>query len=441
MIFSSSDELSDGENDTHETNTKLDSANDEPFDYEHFRFSVNAAAATETARHVRFHTQRKLLYLRHELLADLLGNTSGDKAWHTMEFWRLVLLLLFACWLRLYVRSAIQWLFLRARRVPVFDLQPRWLSCLVKYTWRSVSTGTEVALIVVGVVANSLLFSSFALSAALAQRLIGDLPAFGSDFIVCVGAAMILDPLLVLIADVAAHHYDCSSLPECSTSVSVSSCHCVDGDWFKLYVRFQALEGSGIVGAFITLALFAALSCMSLAAFYMYLLHVHRNGRMLDVYRRNHGLEGEFFVPHDLELSLGELRALITAARRWRGPQGSVRKVFVHEYVLTDPLDASFQEKSAHVAIYNVAMDGTRQLHRHFLKASDGSVLELFGEVGTGDGGGWRMTAIPAPGGLHGHDSDVTAALAMLYRSLGMQESSRPAEGVAEPLAAALDAV
>lgn len=389
---------------------------------------------------MRFHAQRKLLYLRHELLADLLGSSSADKTWRTLEFWRLALLLLLACWVRVYVRSAIQWLFLRARRVPVFDLQPGWASCIVKYTWRAVPTRTEVALLAVGVVANAMLFVVLALTATLAQTFVGELPPFGSDLIVCVGMAMLLDPLLVLLVDVAAHHYDCSSLAECASGISASSCHCVDGDWFKLYVRFQALEGSGVVGAFMTLALFAALSCASLAAFYMYLLHVHRNGRMLDVYRRVHGLEGDFFVPHDLELSLAELRALVAGTKRWRGPRGAQRKVFVHEYVLTDPLDASFQEKSAHVAIYNVELDGSRQLHRHFLKASDGAVMELFGEVGTGEGGKW--------GGLDGHgshESDVVAALALLYRSLGARDKAEapPTEDtdVTQPLSKLLDAV
>lgn len=402
---------------------------------------MNSAAATETARHVRFHARRKLLYLRHELLADLLGASSADKTWRTLEFWRLALLLLLACWVRVYVRSAAQWLFLRAWRVPVFDLQPRWASCLVKYTWRAVPTRTEVALLAVGVLANAALFVVLALAAALAQTFVGELPAFGSDLIVCESLAMLLDPLLVLLVDVASHHYDCSSVAECSGGVSASSCHCVDGDWFKLYVRFQAPEGSGVVGAFMTLALFAALSCASLAAFYLYLLHVHRNGRMLDVYRRVHGLEGDFFVPHDLELSLAELRALVSGTKRWRGPRGAQHKVFVHEYVLTDPLDASFQEKSAHVAIYNVELDGARQLHRHFLKASDGAVLELFGEVGTGEGGRWG-----GPDGQGGHEGDVAAALALLYRSLGAGNKEEEArtegkEDVARPLTKLLDAV
>ena len=36
---------------------------------------------------------------------------------------------------------------------------------------------------------------------------------------------------------------------------------------------------------------------------YLYLLYVHMNGRMLDVYRRLHGSTESFFVPHDFEVT------------------------------------------------------------------------------------------------------------------------------------------
>lgn len=392
------------------------------FDYENYRFSVNAAAVAETASQQRFHARRKLHYLRHELLVDL-----GLTNWRTLEFWRLAALLLLACWLRLYVHYATQWVYLRGSRVAVYDFQPQWTTCLVKYTWRSVATSTEVATLALGVLGNTALFAFLALCAALSQRLVGELPSFGSSLIVCVGLATLLDPFLVLAVDVVSHHYDCSSLTECATSLGAADCRCVIGDWFKLYVRFQALEGSGLVGVFLVLVVYAALSSVTLVALYIYLLYVHMNGRMLDVYRRVHAQEQAFFVPHDAELSLPELRVVCEAARRWKGPRGTQRKVFVHEYVLSDPLDAGFEEKTAHVAIYNVELDGQRQLHRHFLRSSDGAVLELFGEVGTGADGTWQDEAV---GG-------ASSSLAMLYNIL--QEHQGEQDAV--PLSTMFDAL
>ncbi|KAG2767087.1 hypothetical protein JG687_00014198 [Phytophthora cactorum] len=384
----------DGENTTVKRHQQLDEEN--------YTYAVNAAASMETARHKRFHTQRKLHYLRHELLVDL-----GFSNWHTLEFWRLVAMLVFACWIRLYVHYVTQWLFLRGNRIPVYDFQPRWTTCIVKYTWQTVATPTEIGLLSLGVLGNTMMFGFLSGAAALGQRYVGDLPAFGSNFVVCAGIATVLDPFLVLLVDVFSHHYGCSQLSECSVSLTASGCSCVNGDWFKLYVRFQAQEGSGLVGIFIVLILYLALTCLSLVALYVYLLYIHMNGRMLDVYRRVHGHEDAFFVPHDAEISLQELQTICAQATRWKGPRGTQRKVFVHEYALSDPLDPLFRETNTHVAVYNVELDGTRELHRHFLKMPDGAVLELFGELGANTDGNWKSDA---PQGA--------ASLALLYNIL-----------------------
>ncbi|KAG7399294.1 hypothetical protein PHYBOEH_009220 [Phytophthora boehmeriae] len=385
-------------------------------DVENYTYSVNAAVSMETARHQRFHAQRKLHYLQHELLMDL-----GFSNWHTLEFWRLTAMLLFACWIRMYVHYLTQWLFMRGNRVAVYDFQPRWTTCIVKYTWQAVATRTELGLLAVGVLGNTMMFAFLSGAAAVGQRFVGDLPAFGSNFVVCAGIATVLDPFLVLIVDVLSHHYGCSQLSECAVSLTASGCSCVIGDWFKLYVRFQAQEGSGLVGVFIVVILYMALTCLSLLGLYIYLLYIHMNGRMLDVYRRVHGREDSFFLPHDAEVSLQELEAICAQATRWKGPRGTQRKVFVHEYALTDPLDPLFRETNTHVAVYNVELDGTRELHRHFLKMPDGAVLELFGELEANTDGNWKSDA---PQGA--------ASLALLYNILqDVQRDDKPASTAA----------
>uniref|UniRef100_K3X3D8 Uncharacterized protein n=1 Tax=Globisporangium ultimum (strain ATCC 200006 / CBS 805.95 / DAOM BR144) TaxID=431595 RepID=K3X3D8_GLOUD len=386
-------------------------------DVENYTFAVNAATSVETAHHKRFHVQRKLFYLRHELLVDL-----GASNCHTLEFWRLIVLLLFALWIRLYVHYVMQWIFLRGSRIPVYDFRPEWSTCLVKYTWRTISTHTEIGVIVFGSLGNIFLFGFLALAGAVGQAFVGELPHFGSNFIVCVGIATILDPYLVLVVDVLKHHYSCAALNnECLESLASSKCKCVNGDAFKLYVRFLAQEGSGLVGIALTLIIYAALTCVSLVCVYAYLLHVHMNGRMLDVYRRVHGHEDTFFVPHDSEIGLQDLKAICEQARRWKGPRGTQRKVFVHDYVLTDPLDPQFEEKNVHITVYNMELDGKRELHRHFLKSNDGAIIELFGEIGTGKDGIWK------------HDAHGAMSLALLYNIVHEQKES--AETTAEELA------
>lgn len=360
-------------------------------DLENYQFSVNASVARESAQHVRFQTQRKLHFLRHELFVDL-----GIWDVWKLEFWLVVVLLAGALWLRVYVHYVTQWMFLKAQRVPVFELRMFWTRCLLKYPWRTVTTSTELGVIVLGVLGNWVLFGVLVLAALAAQSWVGELPAFASRFLVCVALATVVDPFLVLAVDVVNRQYGCSTRVGCVSSTGLSllgspECTCAEGDAFKLYTRFLHQEGSGLVGILLTIVVYVSLTWLALVTVYFYLLHVHMNGRMLDVYRRLHAQESDLFVPHDCEVSFQELHAICDRAMRWKGHQGRQRKVFVHDYVLQDPLDPSFQEKTTHVAIYTVGLQETpdaavpRELYRHFLKSNDGAILELLGDVGDAD--------------------------------------------------------
>ncbi|TMW67212.1 hypothetical protein Poli38472_012328 [Pythium oligandrum] len=385
-------------------------------DIENHSFSVNSAFARETAHHQRFHTTRKLHYLRHELFVDM-----GVSNVRTMEFWLLLAVFAFTLWLRVYVHYIMQWVFLKGNRIPVFYFQPQWSTCMVKYTWKTVATHTEIGVIVFGVLGNWFLFGFLALTAAISQVYVGELPHFGSKFMVCIGIATVLDPYLVFLVDLVNHQYDCGSRMDCLESLTARTCKCVNGDAFKLYYRFLAQEGSGLVGAIIAVIIYAALTCLSLVVFYSYLLHVHMNGRMLDVYRRIHSHENDLFIPHDCEISLQELQAICIQAGRWKGPRGTQRKVFVHDYVLQDPLDPNFQEKSTHIALYNIELDGRRELYRHFLKSHDGAIVELFGEIGPSANGTWQQDAGPG-----------VASITLLYNILQDQATASDATPAAD---------
>lgn len=125
---------------------------------------------------------------------------------------------------------------------------------------------------------------------------------------------------------------------------------------------------------------------------YYYLYQLHMNGRLLDVYHRLHGSEPRFIVPRDLEISVRELRRVLDDTKRWRGVGGGSRKIVVMNYSLPSPNNpnpnphAPPSEDSdciTHVAIINVHINGTAELHRHFLRFPDGSFIEVFGNLST----------------------------------------------------------
>ena len=63
-------------------------------------------------------------------------------------------------------------------------------------------------------------------------------------------------------------------------------------------------EGTGLAGLLLTALLYAGTVVAGAAALYAYSLHVHLNGRVLDIYRRLHATDADSFVPHDLEVSI-----------------------------------------------------------------------------------------------------------------------------------------
>lgn len=181
------------------------------------------------------------------------------------------------------------------------------------------------------------------------------------------------------------------------------------------------------------LKIYAIISMATGLVLYQYLLYAHMNGRLLDVWRRLNAGEDDFFVPHDFEVSSAELQHACLRASRWRGAGGAHREVVIHDFHVNQELpdkvvnvatgsggdggvgtivpksQGSATEQrgetfsaaeggnaagnnriaTTHVAIYDVAVDGQKLLHRQFIRTSDGTILEIFGEAGREVG--WKL--------------------------------------------------
>jgi hypothetical protein len=73
-----------------------------------------------------------------------------------------------------------------------------------------------------------------------------------------------------------------------------------------------------------TLIIYVAEFLFTAFCLYNYLLYVHMNGRMLDVYKRLHGTSEDFFCPHDFEVAYAEVAYICEKARRWTHPKGRI---------------------------------------------------------------------------------------------------------------------
>jgi hypothetical protein len=133
-----------------------------------------------------------------------------------------------------------------------------------------------------------------------------------SKFFAAYGIAAVLDPLLVIIIDLIYHNYNCTaSSPACKVDYTSTECDCFNGDFLKLWYRMEREEGSGLTGLFITMLLYMGTIIIGCLMLYQYIVYVHRDGRILDQWRRLNGTDEEFFVPDDFEVSDEELKAII----------------------------------------------------------------------------------------------------------------------------------
>ena len=106
-----------------------------------------------------------------------------------------------------------------------------------------------------------------------------------------------LDPLIVLILDIASRNWD-------------------NGDFFKFYHYFVRKDEPGAVGVYICIFMTFMLTVVTGYAFYKYMVFRFMDGRILDLYRRLSGQYKEFFVPLDQEVSIKYLQWVITRAKQ-----------------------------------------------------------------------------------------------------------------------------
>lgn len=328
---------------------------------------------------------RKLKYIKMELAADM-----AERNWKTVAFWIQLFMLLLALYLRIYIHYLSQWLVLRAMRIPIFTFEPTPIEVRTKYMAQVLPFEYELASVAAGPLGVNVLTGIFIVIAWASLSLFGHVPETYSRFVAFFGIGAVLNPILILVVDSALRNFDCKSKEQCAEDFGDADCACHEGDAFKLANRFEADEGSAVAGIVLTVFVYSVLMLLAGFLLYVFLLYIHIDGRMLDLYRRLNAPDTIFLVPDDLEISADELNWICAKSSKWRGPDGTRRKIAVCEYVVTDPLDENIKETTSHLIIYHVTLNGQRELHRHFLRLEDGTIVELFGslsdKMGVGSG-------------------------------------------------------
>jgi hypothetical protein len=139
-------------------------------------------------------------------------------------------------------------------------------------------------------------------------------------------------------------------------------------------------EGSGITGLLITLIMYVTTTVMSSFLLYEYFIFVHKDGDILDLYRRINGYQEEFFIPNDYEITRDELFSICASAKKYRKGD-STRKVIIKDFIETDKKDEKYMKNQRHFGIYDVKGE-SKSLYRHFVLSHDGTIIEIFDQQG-----------------------------------------------------------
>jgi hypothetical protein len=342
-----------------------------------YKCSLSSESDSETKRMTLLGqlSHYKLRYLTSELSADL-----GLSNYYKAEFWLTLALIFLAIWLRIYTHYMGQYLYLHSVGIPVLKFNCFAYYCALEYPQQAqaIQTYFQVLMIFVGVATNVAIYGCLLAIVLSSKGLLHNFPYFISRLLLSFGMATFLDPVLIAVVDLGRHNWR--------------------GDVFKLYNLFNEAEGSGVIGAFITVVLYFGLMIASAILFYWYMLKIHMNGRMIDMHRRLISSEEAFDMPNDMELSVKTLRWILTKASTWTGIAGQKRKVVINEYNTinnekipssspADPQHNSFGlseltlDKTLHLSIFTQSLAGELELHRHFLRQSSGAILEIFDAI------------------------------------------------------------
>jgi hypothetical protein len=152
-----------------------------------------------------------------------------------------------------------------------------------------------VAVVAFGTLANTFIFGLLVLICHLSQKYIYCFPVSFCKLIAWYGLATCFDFFLVAVIDFAVQDWQ--------------------GDLFKLYLYYGKGSGgssssSGFIGFFLTFIVHMGILILNLFIFYNYIVFVHNDGRLADIYMRISGKMRDFFIPEDNEVSFNYLRHL-----------------------------------------------------------------------------------------------------------------------------------
>jgi len=316
-----------------------------PEDYDAYTYHI---PRIEIKSRVAFTNQ--VAYIVDEVLADL-----GFRNVLSFEFWMSAIILLLCMWGRAYVHPFGSWIFLKANSIPVTSFTALLYGFDLEYPMTTI--GIEIGVTLCGNVMVTFSFLFFIFLCWFLERYIHGTPVFMYRVVASYGIAVVADFVLLAVVDLSNDNQD--------------------GELWKLFNFYNRIDKSGFIGLFITLFIYFAIIVANSFIFYTYIVFLHVDGRLVDLYTRVSAGREHFFVPYDNEISARALRQVLEKVKRennsLKGTPGMKHVAITHHEINWK----TNTEKSSYIALYEKCADGRLELFRHFIRLSNGSICEL----------------------------------------------------------------
>jgi len=142
------------------------------------------------------------------------------------------------------------------------------------------------------------------------------------------------------------------------------------------------MEGRGYFGIIVILILYTGILMTNCLGFYNYLVFLHFEGRIIDVYTRVTAPRRNFFLPLDNEVSARYFTWVLTKVRlankklEKAGGLVGLKKFSVTYNKVTETVK-DYTRRVVHITIYRRNDKGVLIVYRHFVKTEDGTICEL----------------------------------------------------------------
>lgn len=230
---------------------------------------------------VRETALRRIQFILNEIVVDM-GIAKGT-------YWQRVgtlTLAVFVLELRMIMHYLGQWLLLKIVDAPVTGMEFKWYEIRMEYAYWTMSQ--QLLVVLAGPLTNTIIFTFMIAVCHLSQKWIHCFPVSLCKFIAWYGLATCLDFFLIAVVDMANQNDD--------------------GDLFKLYNYYERSENSGFIGFFLTFLVQFAMLLVNIFVFYNYIVFVHNDARIHDIYMRISGLGKGYHIPFDNEISWNYLK-------------------------------------------------------------------------------------------------------------------------------------